>query len=136
MEAIAGNNSSRIDFSFNPPCKTTYIKIPKIRIIESLLHRFHFMLLPYYYRRILRISKKVKPSIIFGNYPNEVMFVAAYLVSKKLKLPFYAYMHDLWEENMKYAGRKKFASRWEKEILTNAKRLICCTQSQQFFYEK
>ena len=136
MIAIAGNSSARIDHTFVPPCKTYYIKTAKLRIIEAVLHRFHFMLLPYYYMRLLKIAVKIRPTVIFGNYPNEVMFVSAYLVSKKLKLPFYAYMHDLWEENMRYSGRKKFALKWEKEILTHSKRLICCTKNQQEYYNK
>jgi len=136
MEAIASNNFNKIDHTFHAPCKTYYINTPNIRIIESFLHRFHYLFLPYYYLRILRLTKKTKPTVIFGNYPNEVMFVAAYLVSKKLRIPFYSYMHDLWEENMKRKGRKKFALKWEEEILRNSKRLICCTKFQQDFYKE
>lgn len=135
MEVIAGNSFTRVDQTFIAPCKTTYINLPKGRIVESVLQRIHYLLLPYYFLRILFIAGKVKPSIIFGNYPNEVMFVAAYLVAIRMKLPFYSYMHDLWEENMKYSGRKKFALKWEKIILTQSKRLICCTSFQQVYYK-
>jgi glycosyltransferase involved in cell wall biosynthesis len=135
IEAIGGNSFTKVDEDFLPPCKTTYINLPKGRIVESVLQRIHYLLLPYYFLRIFNLAKKIKPTVIFGNYPNEVMFVAAYLVSKRLKLPFYSYMHDLWEENMKYSGRKTFALKWEKEILTHSKRLICCTKYQQEYYK-
>ncbi len=136
IEAIAGYNFSEKDETFIPPCKTIYIKFPKVRIIVAVLHRFHYVFLPFYFLRILFLAKKIKPSVIFGNYPHEVMFVASYLVSKRLKVPFYSYMHDLWEENMKNGGRKEFALKWEREILMHSKRLICCTQFQQDYYFK
>lgn len=136
LVAVAGNSFTKVDKSFVAPCKTYYINLPKARIIESVLQRIHYLFLPYYFLRILFIAKKIKPGVILGNYPNEVMFVAAYLVSKNLKIPFYSYMHDLWQENMKYKGRIKFAAKWEKEVLTHSKRLICCTGYQQNYYYK
>ena len=135
MEAIAGSNFTRIDPSFTPPCKSYYIKHPRGGIAESLSRRFHFLFLPFYYRFILIKTRYIKPDIIFANFPREVMLVASYKVAIKLDIPFYVYMHDLWQENMHYPGPLRFANNWESKVLLAAKRVICCTNSAKVYYK-
>jgi len=135
MEAIGGSNFTKIDKTFTPPCKTYYIKHPGGRYFEAISRRFHFIFLPFYYRYILAKTKKIKPDIIFANFPREVMLVASYKVASKLNIPFYAYMHDLWEENMHYPGPRIFAKKWESKVLLAAERVICCTTSAMTYYK-
>ena len=63
------------------------------------------------------------------------MLVGSFLVAKELKIPFYVYMHDLWEDNLSQFFKKRFAKYWEPKILLNARRLICCTEKAQKHYK-
>jgi glycosyltransferase involved in cell wall biosynthesis len=135
MEAIGGSNFTRIDKSFSPPCKSYYIKHPRGRIFEAISRRFHYLFLPIYYYLIFIRTKKIKPDVIFANFPREVMLVATYKVATKLGIPFYVYMHDLWEENMRLPGPRQFATKWESKVLHAAKRVICCTHSAKEHYK-
>ncbi|MCB0736891.1 MAG: glycosyltransferase [Bacteroidetes bacterium] len=136
IQAIGGSNFSKVDSTFAPPCETHYIKHPQGRLFESILYRTHYMLMPYYYKRIKQWVQKHKPDVIFGNYPKDAMLVASYRVAKEFGIPFYVYMHDLWEENMSISGSKKFAQKWEPEILEKSDRVICCTEKAQTYYKK
>ncbi len=133
MFAIGGTTFTKFDHSFKPPCETKYIRFPR-NYFFSILSNFHLYFFWFYYWYLFFLVKKIKPDIIFGNYPHEVMFVASYKVARKLNIPFYAYMHDLWEENTEN-DRAKFATKWEGEILKHSKRVICCTSKQQEHYK-
>jgi glycosyltransferase involved in cell wall biosynthesis len=136
LYAVAGTNFTKYDPTFKAPCKTWYIRYPRTRVFEAISRRYHQYFLPLYYFIVLRIAKKVKPTVVFANYPHEVLFVATYKAAKKLNLPLFIYMHDLWEENMTRPNRKQFAARWEKEIFMYADKVICCTKAQQEYYEQ
>ncbi len=99
------------------------------------MRRIHHELLPFYYFYILTIARFLKPTVIFANYPHEVLLVASYKTAIKLNTPLFVYMHDLWQENMTRSTAKKFADKWEKEIFTKADMVICCTSAQQEFYK-
>jgi glycosyltransferase involved in cell wall biosynthesis len=134
--AAAGTNFTKYDPTFKAPCKTWYFRYPRTRLFEAVSSRYHQYFLLLYYWFVLRVAKKTKPTVVFANYPHEVLFVASYLVAKKLKLPLFIYMHDLWQENMVRPNRKAFAAKWEKEIFDYASKIICCTQAQQEFYKE
>lgn len=135
VECISGTNFTKYDSSFVPPCKTRRIVLPQNRFAQYFVKRYHYLLIPFYYYYILFLTRYViKPSVIMGNWPNDVLFVCSYKVAKKLGIPFFAYMHDLWEENILFDQRRRFAQKWEKEILLHADKVICCTVSQQEYY--
>ena len=63
--------------------------------------------------------------------------MAAFLAARKLHLPFYAYMHDLWMENMPPGtALARFAEKWEPVILRESTRVLCMTEAMQKHYEK
>lgn len=132
LYAIGGTTFTKYDPDFKAPCETKYIRFPR-NWFFAVLSNYHISFFWVYYFYLLYQVRKIKPALIFGNYPHEVMFVASYKVAKKLKIPFYSYMHDLWEENTENK-RRKFASKWEKEVLSNSKRVLCCTEKQQEHY--
>lgn len=83
------------------------------------------------------ILKRNKADIVFGVYPSAEFFIAAYRASKKLRLPFIAHMHDLWEDNIdKDKIKKSQALRWEPIILKNANIVFCMTDVQKQFYKE
>ena len=132
LYAIGGTTFTKYDPDFKAPCETKYIRFPRNRFFE-FLSNFQLQFFWVYYWYLYFLTKRINPNMIFGNYPNEVMFVASYKISRKLKIPFYAYMHDLWEENTENQ-KLRFASKWEKKILTDSRRVFCCTEKQQEHY--
>ena len=137
IKAVASSNFTKIDSNFIAPCETIYIKHPTGRLAESISRRYHHQFLFYYYYKILEVAKEFRPNIIFANYPRDVMLVAAYKVSRKLGIPLYVYMHDLWYENVSpFKGVVKFAKKWNSLIINNAERVICCTENAQSHYKE
>ena len=140
IKAFGSTAFTKIDPAFEPPCEVKYIKFPNGRFAEAISRRFHHHFLFYYYRKLLKFCLDYKPDLIFSNYPRDVMLVAAYKVSKELKIPLYVYMHDLWHDNVieraVNVGVADFARKWEPLILKNAKRVFCCTENAQMLYEK
>ena len=139
FKAIASSSFSKIDNSFTVPCDTDYINYPTNRFTEYISRHYHHCFLPHYIRRIDKVVKNYKPNVIFVNYPRDVMLVAAYIVSKKNNIPIFVYMHDLWEENVfeyQKKGVHNFSKKWEPVIFKNSKRIICCTEMMQEYYNK
>ncbi len=136
--AIAGfSRYTKRDETLSPPCKTIYIKPPKIKLLElgyaKIVNNFRFIVR----NQIRRQVKKNRPDVIMGVFPHSTFFIAAFEVAKEMNIPFFAHMHDLWQENYPdgyYA--KKLADKYEKVILSTATRVLCMTSSQQDHYKK
>jgi glycosyltransferase involved in cell wall biosynthesis len=123
------------DKEFSPPCPTEYIGPLKGKIFKLGYARFINSNRWYVRFRINRIVKEFKPDIILGAFPHSTFFIAAYEVAKKHSIPFYAHMHDLWQENYPdgyYA--KKLADKYEETILKTAARVFCMTDTQAKHY--
>jgi hypothetical protein len=136
FEAIAGFMFGRYSDNFKAPCKTTYLKPPDSYFIKRIYYKFTPKLRFINKFLIKRLVKKIKPDIIFGNYPEIEFFISSYEVSKELNIPYYAYFHDLWEENMHKDKARRQAHYWEKEIVLGSSRVICCTEFQQEHFLK
>ena len=80
---------------------------------------------------------KTKPDVVLNVFPDALWFVATYEVCKKMKIPYFIHMHDLWEEN--FPGKNepygKLARKYEKDIFRHAKKIFCMTDKQQEHYE-
>ncbi len=139
FKAIASSAFSKIDNSFTAPCETNYIFFPNNRFSEYISRHYHHYFLNYYVKRIEKVVKSYRPDVIFVNFPRDVMLVAAYVVSKKYNIPIFVYMHDLWEENVydyQKQGVHNFSKKWEPIIFKNSRRIICCTEMMQEYYNK
>jgi hypothetical protein len=141
VKAISGFPGENIDHEFKTPFETIYFNPPQIPFIKKYINKYHDFALRYLHfiliRKMVKIIKVFKPDIVFSHCPNIDYFICAYQASKKAGVPFYAHMHDLWEEN--YGPKSyvfKMAIKWEKEILKNSKRVLCMTDVQQSHYEK
>jgi glycosyltransferase involved in cell wall biosynthesis len=136
FEAIAGFVFGRYSEDFKAPCKTTYLTPPD----NYFLKRGYYKLTPKFRFvnkfLIRRLVKKIKPDIIFGNYPEIEFFISSFEIAKELNIPFYAYFHDLWEENMHNANLRRIANYWERKIILGSSRVICCTEYQQSYFKK
>lgn len=125
------------DENLKAPCETIYIKPPKIKFFEltyaKVINNFRFIVR----NRIRKQVKKNRPDVIMGVFPHSTFFIAAFEVAREMNIPFFAHMHDLWQENYPdgyYA--KVLADKYEKEILSKATRVLCMTSNQQDHYKK
>jgi glycosyltransferase involved in cell wall biosynthesis len=139
LHAVAGySQSSRSDSAFLPPCPTSYLARQRIlpRVYDGLLRRFPDVVCRSIRTSIQRTLAKLNTHVVLAAFPFDDFLVATFMAARRLHLPFYAYMHDLWIEN-KSAGRAEaeFAKRWEPVILKRGTRVLCITEAMQKHYE-
>ncbi len=133
LEAIVGwDLSARIDPNFKPVCKTNTFKIPN-SFLARVFRRLRFKLSFLVDRFVLKHLKRIKPAVVLAIYPNGIFATAAFKACKRLNIPFFIHVHDLWEENEK-GEALRYARKWEKEVLLNADRVYCMTSTQQQHY--
>lgn len=147
LSAYSGNLSvlsghihrQTFDPTFVPPCPTRYLIPPQMfpRIYGALRKR-HPAVASYFMVRVIQQSlRQLGTKLVLATYPFDELLVAAFRAAQKLGLPFYAYMHDLWEENTAQGSRRRrFAEQWEPIILTKSTRILCVTETMQWHYEK
>ena len=132
--AIGGFSFQKCDPAFFPSCKTYYLRPPNNYIVQRLYYKLMPRLRAVNRTLMRRIVCKINPDVIFGNYPEIEFFVSSFEIAVSLGIPFYAYFHDLWIENMWHACDANMAKRWEPRIFKESKRIICCTEAQQAYY--
>jgi glycosyltransferase involved in cell wall biosynthesis len=124
------------DSNFKPPCPTHYLAFP--RLVGRSYNRIKKRLPQITYRvleaSIRKALKELNSSAVIGVYPFDDYFVASFLAARRLGLPFYAHMHDLWEENIPPGRLHRFAKQWEAVILKDATRVLCITEHMQDYY--
>lgn len=139
-EVVAAAGFSRYckqDPDFLPPCPTAYLRPPRFYPAELIYDRLIQHAFPLIRGFLRRQVRRWKPDVMLGAFPVVDFFIPAYQVARELDLPFYAHMHDLWQENYTPGSRRgKLAEQWEREILTNAKRVLCMTGTQRDHYQK
>jgi glycosyltransferase involved in cell wall biosynthesis len=136
VRVLAGHYPMQ-DPNFKPPVPTSYVRPPRLSIAEKvherLVNKFPLLIRPF----ATAVARKFRPDVIMGVFPHPAFFIESYRIAKKWRLPFYAYMHDLWEENYPPGDdRRLLAERWEREILGHAKRVVCMTSTQRDFYRE
>jgi glycosyltransferase involved in cell wall biosynthesis len=136
--AAAGySHYQREDPSFLAPCPTAYLRAPRVRMLELVYDRVIRRIHPIVRMFIRHHVRRWRPSVIMGVFPVVDFFVPAFQVAKELNIPFYAYMHDLWQENY---GTKHYrgvlAAKWEEHILRHSRRILCMTESQLDHYHQ
>jgi hypothetical protein len=119
----------------NGPIK--YLKFSNLiqKALDYKLNRLYFLIVKWW---INWQVKKYKPSSIFAACtPEGFWYVAAFIVAKKNKIPFYGHMHDLWEENCSKRFHKKIARNYEHKIFLEANKIYGMTNHQiDHYYEK
>ena len=84
-----------------------------------------------------RLLTAVGTDVVLTAFPREDFLIAGFLAARRMRVPFYAHMHDLWQENMP-AGTSaaRLAATWEPVILQQATRVLCMTEMMQKHYER
>jgi glycosyltransferase involved in cell wall biosynthesis len=136
--ALAGySRYMKKDANFKSPCPVVFLDPLKGKPFELAYAKFMNSNRWYVRSFIMRYVKKFKPDAILAAFPHSTFFIAAFEVARKMGIPFYAHMHDLWQENYPdgyYA--KKLANKYEATILKNAERVYCMTTTQADHYQK
>jgi glycosyltransferase involved in cell wall biosynthesis len=136
--AVAGHSHYlRREQAFSPPCKTVYLRPPRIWLLERSYDRVIEHLSGLVRAFIRHHVNRWEPDVIMGAFPVVDFFVPGFQVAQELKIPFYAHMHDLWRENSPAdSHRGILADQWEEIVLRQARRVLCMTESQQEHYRK
>jgi glycosyltransferase involved in cell wall biosynthesis len=140
VSVVAGYDYySKADIEFPPPCPTRYLALPRVlpHVYDGLRRRLPTTLSYGLQLSIRRMIAASGTHIVLGAFPFDIYMVAAFLAARRLHLPFYAYMHDLWMENMPDGtAAARFAAKWEPVILRQSTRVLCMTEAMQEHYEK
>jgi glycosyltransferase involved in cell wall biosynthesis len=134
--ALAGfSRYMKKDANFKSPCPVVFLDPLKGKPFEMAYAKFMNNNRWYVRSFIMRHVKKFKPDAILAAFPHSTFFIAAFEAAQSMGVPFYAHMHDLWQENYPegyYA--KKLADKYEAIILKNADRVYCMTTTQADHY--
>lgn len=101
------------------------------KLVQRVWERFqvHFINLLVFI--IIRFAKENGCTHIFAVYPNGPMLLASFKAAKRLKLPYFVHMHDLWLENMRSGHPEgKISLKYEQKILESANKVFCMTEVQ------
>ena len=139
VQAIAGEDQySPLDPAFLPPCPTQSLGLPLLssRIYDGVRIRHQAVASRLIQGMMRRTLAAMGTDVVLAAFPREDFFVATFVAARRLRLPFYAHMHDLWQENMPDGQAARFAAAWEPVILQQATRVLCMTEAMQRHYEK
>ena len=137
VSAISGwSVDAKIDKNFRPPCKTSYLKMP-VNFLQRVFDKFIYLFIPLIKLFIVNILKKEKPNVVMiVMNGNPEFLIAGYKACKKLNIPYFIHVHDLWQENAKTDREKLIANIWEKKILEDSYKIFCTTEKQIEWYSK
>jgi glycosyltransferase involved in cell wall biosynthesis len=90
-------------------------------------------------RAIHRLAAEVKPRAIWANWPTTAFLLGAWYAARRLRLPLYVHLHDMWREG--FNGRRLYVERlaaWyhERSLLRSVARLFSITEEARDHYLK
>jgi glycosyltransferase involved in cell wall biosynthesis len=137
LEAVVGwEYESQFDFSFAPPCKTHYLRFRPAFLQRVMWHykAVYFFCIKWFVYMKLR---QIRPAAVLAASTSDgLFFTASFLACRKLKIPFWAHMHDLWVENTSPGSfPQRLADKWEPIIFRDADKIYCMTSSQSEYYQ-
>ncbi|CAB1057762.1 hypothetical protein D1BOALGB6SA_2517 [Olavius sp. associated proteobacterium Delta 1] len=132
--AAVTQNEGTFDPNSRLPCKSYSIpKFPFVRFMQRIDAHAWPLLIPFVERTAFRAQVKENAQAIFLNLPDGKFLIAGWRLAKKLSLPYYVFLHDLWEENEKPINAW-FARRFEKQILKEAKTVFTINDMARRYY--
>ena len=140
VQAIAGDDQyAQLDPAFVPPCPTQSVLLPYCspRVYDGVRIRYPAIAYRLIRGAMHRLLQAVGTDVVLTAFPREDFLIAGFLAARRMRVPFYAHMHDLWQENMP-AGTSaaRLAAAWEPVILQQATRVLCMTEMMQKHYER
>ena len=138
LDAIAGwEHGAKVDPDYPPICPTHVLRFwPSIlqRAMEFRLVRFHCFIAKWF---VYWKLKRLQPTAVFSACtPDGIFFVASFLACRRLGIPFWGHMHDLWLENTRQGSfLEKLGKKWEPVIFREADKIFCMTDTQRDYYK-
>jgi glycosyltransferase involved in cell wall biosynthesis len=137
MEAVVGwEYGAKLDPAFTPPCKTHYLRF-KPDIVQRAVQHFpalYFFLIKWF---VWLHLKRLRPAAVFAACTPDGRFLTASLMAcRRLKIPLWAHMHDLWLDNAAPGSfEERLAKQWEAVLFREADKVFCMTEAQQEHYQ-
>jgi len=90
-------------------------------------------------RSLLEVASQRRPRGIWVNWPTTAFVLGAWRASRRLRLPLYVHLHDIWGEA--FRGRKRVveslaAACFEGRVLRDAARVFTITSEAKDYYKK
>lgn len=90
-------------------------------------------------RAIITLATKCQPRAIWVNWPTTAFLLGAWQASRRLNLPLYVHLHDMWQES--YRGTRAYVERsaawwYERRLLRDARRIFTITEDARKHYLK
>jgi len=138
LVAIAGwVNEAKVDPDYLPICPAHVLRFwPSIlqRAMEYRLVGLHCFIAKWF---VYWKLKRLRPKAVFSACtPDGIFFVASFLACRRLGIPFWGHMHDLWLENTPSGSYlQRLAQKWEPVIFREADKIFCMTDTQRDYYK-
>ena len=123
---------------FDPlgPLPCPYYYVPSSPMVYRITSRAGLLLIPLVKSIAYRALRREKATALFLNIPDGFFVIAGWHLAKRLSLPYYVYLHDLWEENERSLNAW-MARRYEQRVLAGAKKLFTITDmARQYYLQK
>ncbi len=133
---------AKSDPGFQPPCSTVHLSTGSLiriypRLFSKVRRTFPEIATHILQGSIYRALKRLGSDVVMATFPYDIYLVATYLAARRLAIPLYVHMHDLWMENQpEGTAETRFAEQWEPIILKRATRVLCMTEAMQEHYQK
>lgn len=138
VTAISGyHRYAKSDPAFRSPCPVRNLPQPRLfsPIYVRLRNRIPTLIGWSLQRSLEKTFIRLGTTVVLAAYPFAELMVASFLAARKLGLPFYAHMHDLWMENVLSSTKMgRFAEQWEPLVLRESTRVLCMTEAMQSHY--
>jgi glycosyltransferase involved in cell wall biosynthesis len=132
--AAVSQNTGPFDPESRLPCSCYYA--PNLPLIQRIYNRVWPLCIPLLEKTVYRAQLKEKAGALFLNLPDGAFLIAGWRLARKMSLPYYVFLHDLWEENERYLN-VRVARHFEKQILTGAETVFTITdRARQYYLDK
>ena len=121
-----------------PEDKVVYAGSPRLsRFVGSLIRRLtggesgngHFAWFPFAFLEAMRLINTWTPDVLFASGLPVTSFWAAFLISKRTKIPWVAELRDLWADNPTYAPWRRFVEgAVERLVLPSASGMVTVSE--------
>ena len=86
--------------------------------------------------RIVRLARHNDFGAIVGAFPHVFIFHAALRASRRLKLPFIAYLHDTLAESLNHKLMSKLGRELQEWVFSNADKILVMSQGMSDLYRE
>lgn len=139
LNVLCGNDYySKIDPTFVSTCESHQLRFQKYfpRVYAHLRMKAPSLAALLVKVEIKKFLSRCKSKAVIGIFPWDVFLVGSFLAAQELKIPFFAYMLDVWHEQLRIDSvAEQFSRKWEPGILKHSAGVLCVTEAMQQHYQ-